>query len=66
MIIYLEMSEEDYRKYKMIYPIHKEDNTGAYYIDTHDKYFMELSVGLPYMLLQFVIKTKDKRQWYKV
>jgi len=38
----------------------------VYYIDTHDKYFMELSAGLPYMLLQFVIKTKDKRQWYKV
>jgi hypothetical protein len=66
MIIYLEMIEEDYRKYKMIYPIHKEDNTGVYYIDTHDKYFMELSAGLPYMLLQFVIRTKDKRQWYKV
>ena len=30
MIIYLEMSEEDYRKYKMIYPIHKEDNTCVY------------------------------------
>ena len=60
------MREADYRKYKMIYPIHKEDNTGVYYIDTLDKYFIELSTGLPYMLLQYVIKTKDKRQWYKV
>ena len=65
MIIYLEMREVDYRKYRMIYPIHNDD-TGAYYIDTHDKYFMELSAGLPYVLLQFVINTKDKRQWYKV
>ena len=66
MIIYLEMREVEYRNYRMLYPIHKEDNTGVYYIDTHDEYFMELSKGLPYVLLQFVIKTKDKRQWYKV
>jgi hypothetical protein len=66
MIIYLEMIEVDYMKYRRLYPIHKDDNTGAYYIDTLDEYFMELSEGLPYVLLQFVIKTKDKKQWYKV
>ena len=66
MIIYLEMREVDYRNYRMLYHIHKDDNTGAYYIDTLDEYFIELSAGLPYVLLQFVISTKDQRQWYKV
>ena len=33
MIIYLEMIEVDYRNYRRLYPIHKDDNTDAYYID---------------------------------
>ena len=64
MKIYLEMREVDYRKYKAIYPIQK-DNIGTYYIDTFDEYFMKSNYGLPYVLLQFVITTKDKMQWYK-
>ena len=67
MIIYLDLTDADYRLYRRRYPIYIDESTNEYYIDTNEEYFISTKTsGLPYCLLKYVVNPKDKRNWYKI
>jgi hypothetical protein len=60
MIIYLDLTETEYVKYKRKYPVLKDEN-GLYYFETQNPYISKgigLCVGLPAELYIYEIKEK--------
>ena len=62
MIIYLDLTEEEYKRYKRKYPVLKDEN-GMYFFETKNPYVSNgigLCIGLPEELEVYEIKEKIK------
>ena len=67
MIIYLDMTYEDFRKFRRLYPIQVDATTGEYYFDSLDSYFVQTRhTGLPLDLVKYIVNPKDAKQFYKI
>ena len=67
MIIYLDMTYEDFRKFRRLYPIQVDAITGEYYFDSLDSYFVSTRhTGLPLELVKYIVNPKDAKQFYNI
>lgn len=56
MIVYLEMPDDDYRKFKKYYPIRRSELNGKLYFDTQTPYFGRyMNTGVPFQLQDYVV-----------
>jgi hypothetical protein len=59
MRIDLDLTEEEFQRYKRKYPILKDENGAGYYFETQNPYIeFGIKVGLPEELEVYVIKEK--------
>ena len=67
MIIYLDLTDADFRKFRRLYPIQIDDLTKDYYFDTLDSYFVQTRhTGLPLELVKYIVNPKDAKQFYNI